>query len=409
MRIFLAPLAAAALLFGCAAIAAPAASAAAPDVQWTKTLTEARGQSVYFNAWGGSPAINAYLGWVAATVKERFGITLTHVKLDDTATAVARVLAEKTAGKTGGGSVDLVWINGENFAAMKTQGLLSQGFATSLPNWRYVDTANPSVSTDFTVATDGQESPWGDAKLVFFSDTARTGALASMPKSAAELLAYAKAHPGRITYPAPPDFTGTSFLKQVLSELASDRAVLQQPAVEADFAAVTAPLWAYLDALRPVSWREGRAYPQNYPAMKQLLADGELDVIFAFNPAEASSAIATGELPDTVRSFTFPAGTLGNTHFVAIPFNSDAKAAAQVVANFLLSPEAQLRKEDPRYWGDPTVLAMEKLSPEERQAFAAIDRGVATLAPDALGPVLPEPHPSWMERIEQEWLERYGH
>ena len=142
--------------------------------------------------------------------------------------------------------------------------------------------------------------------------------------------------------------------------------------------------------------------------MKQLLADGELGIVFAFNPAEASNAVASGELPDTVRSFVFPKGTLGNTHFVAIPFNSDAKAGAEVVANFLLSPEAQARKEDPAVWGDPTVLAMGKLDPAGRAAFAAVDRGVATLGPAELGPVLPEPHPSWMTRIEAEWLKRYG-
>ena len=38
-----------------------------------------------------------------------------------------------------------------------------------------------------------------------------------------------------------------------------------------------------------------------------------------------------------------------------------------VVANFLLSPEAQLRKQDPAVWGDPTVLAMDKLDPADRQ------------------------------------------
>jgi putative thiamine transport system substrate-binding protein len=382
-------------------------SARAED--WSATLAEARGQTVYFNAWGGSEAINRYLEWAAGRVSDEYGVTLEHVKLEDTATAVATVVAEKAAGKTMGGAVDLIWINGENFAAMKGQGLLAPGFAMDLPNWAYVDTVNkPTVSVDFTLPTEGQESPWGMAKLVFFADTARTGPIDAMPSSAAELLTWAKAHPGKISYPAPPDFIGSTFLKQVLAETAADPAVLQKPVEEASFGAVTAPLFAYLDELTPVMWRQGRAFPQNYPAMKQLLADGELGIIFAFNPAEASSAITAGELPDTVRSFTFAKGTLGNTHFLAIPFNSSAHAGAKVVADFLLSPEAQARKEDPQFWGDPTVLAMDKLSPKDRAAFAAIDRGVATLAPEALGPVLPEPHPSWMVRIEAEWLKRYG-
>lgn len=384
-------------------------AAADPDpADWPAVEAEAAGQTVYFNAWGGSSAINDYIGWVAQEVRHEFGVTLEHVKLDDTATAVAKVIAEKAAGRDEAGSVDLIWINGENFVSMQEQGLLADGFATDLPNWRYVDTDNPSITTDFTVPTLGQESPWGGAKMVFFADTARSGPVADMPADTDALLAWAVENPGRFSYPAPPDFVGSSFLKQVLIEQIEDAALLAEPVDDATFETVTAPLWQWLDEIRPVLWRDGRDYPQNYPAMKQLLADSELDIIFAFNPAEASAAISAGELPDTVRSFTFPGGTLGNTHFVAIPYNSGAKAGAMVVANFLLSPEAQLRKEDPAYWGDPTVLRMDSLSAEDREAFAAIDRGVATLSPDELGPVLPEPHASWMIRIEEEWTKRYG-
>jgi putative thiamine transport system substrate-binding protein len=194
----------------------------------------------------------------------------------------------------------------------------------------------------------------------------------------------------------------------VLIETIADRSKLGQPVVDATFSDDVAPLFAYLDKLHPNLWRSGKAYPQNYPDMKQKLADGELDIIFAFNPSEASAGIAAGELPDTVRSFTYTDGTLGNTHFVAIPYNAAAKAGALVLANFLISPEAQVRKQDPSVWGDPTVLSMDKLSAEDRAAFDALDLGVATLKPDELGPALDEPHPDWMERIEGEWLKRYG-
>ena len=79
-----------------------------------------------------------------------------------------------------------------------------------------------------------------------------------------------------------------------------------------------------------------------------------------------------------------------------------------VTADFLLSPEAQARKQDPKVWGDPTVLAMDKLDAADRARFAALDLGVATLPPAELGPALAEPHASWMERIETEWTRRYG-
>lgn len=399
------------VLAGAAALALSApARASDPDPRdWAAVKQQARGQTVYFNAWGGSENINAYIDWAGKELKQRFGVDVVHVKLNDTANAVTKVLAEKAAGKNEGGSVDLIWINGENFASMKRQELLmSPDWTTALPNWAYVDhETKPTILTDFTIPTDGLESPWGGAKLVFFHDSARTPS-DGVPKSSAELLEWATRNPGRFSYPQPPDFIGSSFLKQVLSEVITDKTKLGQPVDEASFDEDAAPLFAYLDALHPNLWRGGKAYPQNYPDMKQKLADGELDIIFAFNPSEASAGVEAGELPDTVRSFTYPGGTLGNTHFVAIPYNAAAKAGALVLANFLISPEAQLRKQDPAIWGDPTVLSMEKLPEADRAAFDALDLGVATLKPGELGPALDEPHPDWMEHIEGEWLRRYG-
>jgi len=143
-------------------------------------------------------------------------------------------------------------------------------------------------------------------------------------------------------------------------------------------------------------------------AMRQLMADKELDIIFAFSPSFASSAIANDELPDSVRSFVFSGGTLGNTHFVAIPFNAASKAGALVLANFLMSPEAQAHKQDPKIWGDPTVLNVGKMNADNQARFANLELGIATLKPEQLGPMLPEPHPSWMNRLEKEWRNRYG-
>jgi putative thiamine transport system substrate-binding protein len=374
---------------------------------WARVLAEARGQTVYFHAWGGEPRINDYIAWAAGEVERRYGVRVVHVKVADTAEVVSRVLTEKAAGRNRNGAVDLVWINGENFAAMKREGLLRErAWASRLPNYRFVDVAGkPSVERDFTVPVDGLEAPWGLAKLVFFHDTAR---LAMPPRSAAALADWISANPGRFTYPQPPDFIGTTFLKQLLVELAPEGTVLQSAATDANFEAATAPLFAWLDRAHPNLWRGGRAFPHDYGSLRGLLADGEIDIAFSFNPADASSAIANGELPDTVRSFVFAGGTLGNTHFLAIPFNASAAAGAMVLADFLMSPEAQARKQDPAVWGDPTVLAVDRLPSAERARFAALDLGIATLPPEKLGTILPEPHPSWVERIEREWARRYG-
>ncbi|MCU0775428.1 MAG: ABC transporter substrate-binding protein, partial [Ideonella sp.] len=74
-----------------------------------------------------------------------------HVRLKDTAEAVTRVIAEKAAGRERDGSVDLVWINGPNFLAMKQQGLLRGPLDRVLPNHRWVDTAGKRSNViDFT-------------------------------------------------------------------------------------------------------------------------------------------------------------------------------------------------------------------------------------------------------------------
>lgn len=371
---------------------------------WDDVLAEARGQTVFFNAWAGSEKINAYIAWAGERVLADYGVTLRHVKIDDTATVVSRVLAEKAAGRATGGSVDLVWINGENFASMKENDLLAGPFAGDLPNFALVDVENkPTVLTDFTVPVDGLEAPWGMAQIVFMYDTAR---VTDPPRSMHEMLRWARANPGRLTYPEPPNFTGTTFLKQALHELTPDRSVLQHPASDTVFDTATAPLWEWLDRLTPHLWRHGRAYPANREAQRQLLDDGEIDISLTFEPAGASSAIAQGLLPDTVRTYVLEGGTIGNTHFLAIPYNSDARAAAMVVINFLLSPEAQAQKQNPEVWGDFTVLAVDKLAPADRALFDGLPRGIATLPPEALAPTLGEPHPSWVSRLEDAWRRR---
>ena len=382
-----------------------AAEPAAAD--WQHILQRAQGQTVYWNAWGGDERINAYIAWVGEQVAERYGIQLEHVKISDAASVVTRVLAEKTAGRDDDGSVDLIWINGENFATMKRNGLLYGPWAEQLPNYRWVDVAGkPTVTVDFTVPVEGLEAPWGMAQIVFMYDQA---SLPEPPRSMAEMLDWAQANPGRLTYPQPPDFLGSTFLKQALIELSPNPEKLQEPVPDkASFEAETAPLWAFLDALHPHLWRSARAFPANGPAQRQLLADGEIDIAISFTPGEASGAIAQGLLPASVRTFVLDGGTIGNTHFVAIPFNARAKEGAQVLANFLLSPQAQARKQDPAYWGDFTVLNVNALEPAERHYFETLDLGVATLSPAQLGTSLPEPHPSWMEGIEQTWLARYA-
>ncbi|HCT5819725.1 TPA: ABC transporter substrate-binding protein [Citrobacter sedlakii] len=364
---------------------------------WQQVKEEAKGQTVWFNAWGGDPAINRYLDWVSGEMKTHYAIDLKIVRLADAADAVKRIQTEAAAGRKDGGSVDLLWVNGENFRTLKEAGLLQTQWAETLPNWRYVDTQKP-VREDFSVPTDGAESPWGGAQLTFIADRNVTP---QPPQSPQALLAFAKAHPGTVSYPRPPDFTGTAFLEQLLISLTRTPTALTVAPDSARFAEVTAPLWRYLDALHPYLWRQGKDFPASPARMDALLNSGTLRLSLTFNPAHAQQKVASGELPDSSYSFGFSDGMIGNVHFVTIPANARAEAGAKVVANFLLSPQAQLRKADPAVWGDPSVLNPQTLPVAEREALVA-------RSPGGLPAVLPEPHAAWINALEQEWLRRYG-
>jgi putative thiamine transport system substrate-binding protein len=363
-------------------------------------------KTVHFNAWGGSPAVNDYIAWAGRRLKEDHDINLVHVKLTDTGEAVGRILAEKAAGRNTDGSVDLIWVNGENFASLKKNSLLrDDAWAFDLSSWKYTDADSlPALVMDFGNPTDGLESPWGRAQLVFAYDKAL---MDSPPKSAQELQQWIKANPGRFTYPQIPDFTGTAFLKQIMIELAEDPSVFAQNASEADTDAALAPLWAWLDDVTPHLWQQGKNYPKNYTDLSQRLGDGEVQIAFAYNPSKFSNDIKEGVLPNTIRSYIHDGGTISNVHYVAIPFNASAAEAAMITADFLLSPEAQIRKANPDIWGDPTVLAIAKLDAKDQEAFSNLPRGIATLSPEELGATLAEPHPTWIEVIERGWQERY--
>ncbi|MBB1199544.1 ABC transporter substrate-binding protein [Enterobacteriaceae bacterium 89] len=363
------------------------------ETPWQQTEAQARGQTVWFNAWGGDQAVNRYLDWVSGEVKTEYGINLKIVHIADAADAVKRIQTEAKAGRTRNGSIDLLWVNGENFRTLKQADLLKTGWAEQLPNWRYVDEQKP-VREDFSVPTDGAESPWGSAQLTFIARKEQTP---QPPLSPQALLEFSAAHPGTVTYPRPPDFTATAFLEQLLINLTPQPDALKLPPDEKTFAAVTAPLWAYLDKLHPNLWRKGTDFPASPAKMDTMLANGTLRLSLTFNPMHAAQKVASGELPKDSFSFGFSNGMLGNVHFVTIPANARSPQAAQVVANFLLSPQAQQRKADPAVWGDPTVLEMKKLP----APWPAVHT-------EQTPPVLAEPNSAWVNALEQEWLRRYG-
>ena len=359
--------------------------------EWSRIEQEARGQTVYFYGWGGNPQVNDYVHWAGRKIRQQLGVELIHVKITDISEALTLILSEKSSGRHESGHVDLLWVNGENFAALKRAKLLYGPFTESLPNFQLVDKQLP-VDVDFATPVDGLEAPWGVGQLVMMYDSKVTP---EVPGSASELLEYARNNPGRISYPQPPQFHGITFLKQLLPELLEQKEALLKPVSEIDFDKVTQPLWDYLDQLHKVAWYNGRRFPQNDRHMMQLLDDRELHMAVSFNPAEAAAATSRGDLAKTVSTHAFHHGALTNIHFLAIPYNSSAKEGAKVVANFLMSVGAQQHKANLDIWGDPPVLKQELLNikAEATARFSVIE----------------EPHYSWHSALTEGWLHRYGY
>ncbi len=397
-----AALAAAGLMLG--ACGAPAGDAAAdPEAQsepmdWDAVTAEARGQQVSLWMYGGDDRGNAYVDEVLAPAAQELGVDLRRVPVVDTADALNRVLTEQQAGRDDG-SVDLVWVNGENFRSGRQADAWECGWAGSLPNSRFVDPEDPLLAEDFGTPVEGCEAPWHKAQFVLAYDSAR---VQDPPGDLDSLLAWAQEHPGRFTYPAPPDFTGSAFLRQALYDVAGGPSQ-----VPADFDAdVAAPLWQRLADVAPSLWREGGTYPRDLAQLEELYAGGQVDFTMTYGPSTLEDLVADGTFPATTRVLPL-GGSLGNASFLAVPANATHAAGAKVVADLALSPEQQLAKADPQVWGQYTVLDPSALPPEAAEQLSRFT-GSDVVPPfsELSRGALPELPAGWVAPLEDAWRDQ---
>lgn len=396
-----------------ALLAAPPASADTADgaaligLPWAEVEAQASGGTVNWFMWGGSDTINAYVDTqVGTALKDRYGITLNRVGIADAAEVVNAILGEKEAGVTDAGAVDLIWINGENFRAMKQAGLAFCGYTDTLPNDALVNWDDPAVANDFGVPVEGCEVPWNKAQFAFAHDSAT---LADPPTSIPALIDWIKANPGQFTYPAPPDFNGSVFVRHVFYHAAGGAEALMGPFDQAKFDAVAPKAWAILNGIEPFLWREGTTYPTSITQLQQMFANKEVALVFDYDAAQFGLAVDAGTYPPTTRSFCLTDGTIGNTNYVLIPFNSPHKAAAMVTANLLISGEQQLEKAKPDVWGAAPGIDITRAPAEIQSGFAALPRHPSVIPATELAKAsLPELQADWITAIEKGWLENVG-
>lgn len=351
----------------------------AGQLTWDQVLAEAKKEgAVDWFYWGGDTNLNTWVDTVVAPALREHGITLNSHRIPDTAQAVDLVLADQRSGRgIGQGSVDAVWVNGENFRTLAEQNLLFGSFADKLPNsqYFYFDPADPRSSVnlaDFGYPTNMQEVPWSGAQYTCYVDTARL-TTADAPKTFDDLEAWLMEHPGRFTYVRPPNYIGNTFLEAVLYAHNPDGAEPFQKSASdytaAEYAQLVQPGFDFLRRVEPyllggggkADSRGTPVYPENDGANNALFTNGEVDMVCQFGIYNAAINIEGGTFPETVQNIVFPQGLMiKNKNFIGIPVNAPNPAAALVLANILSSPENQISKLQTIGYSlgvDPTLLS----------------------------------------------------
>lgn len=371
---------------------------------WQDVLDAGKNKEVTILMWGGNESINQYMdGFVATRLKDLYGITLNRVPMN-APDYLTKLINEKKS-NLDRGTADLLWINAENFLTAKTGGLLSGPFTSLLPNLNtYYDLNASDLKYDSGIEIEGYEAIWGRAQLVFTYDTQ---SITNPPKNYKELLEWAKAHPGKFTYPRlPDDFVGTAFVRNAFYELTGQKDIFQTDITEDEFKVLAEPVMDYFTELSPYLWNNGESYPATQAQLDELFKNGEIDMTMGFEVGKTAGFVASKVYPATVTTYVFDTGTIGNSHYLAIPFNAPEQAAAILVIDFLQSPEAQIEKMKSEVWGDMPAFDVNKLTAEQSALFNTVEQATGSLSMQELTDRrLPEMKSAYIDWIKSLWTD----
>lgn len=371
------------------------------DMSFEELKDAAKGSTVTFYGWGGDELLNKWLDDVFAPVmKEKYDITMERVPMD--IDQILSQLSGELQANEEEGSIDMIWINGENFQSAKENNMLYGPFVDKLPNVQeYVDTKSEDVTLDFAFPIEGYEAPYGKAQMVLIADTAVTPEL---PKNTDELLEFVKENKGKVTYPALPDFTGSVFVRNIIFDICGVEQFLDMEADKETVKAAIEPALEYLRRLNPYLWNEGKTFPDSSTTLDNMFSDGEVVLNVTYDAFSTSVKIADGTYTDTTQSFQFDKGTIGNTNFMAIAQNSPNKAGAMVAINEMISPQIQADRYDTLKV--LPVVDYEKLTDQQKEAFDKVDLGKGNIPQEELlSKRLPEMPAKLVPVIEEIWLE----
>ncbi|HZK58046.1 MAG TPA: ABC transporter substrate-binding protein [Clostridia bacterium] len=371
------------------------------NADFDQILEEAKGNAVNFYGWGGDEDRNKWLKQtVAPVLKEKYDIVLEVVGMDID-DILAKLAGEKQAGLEQG-TIDMIWINGENFYSAKENDLLFGPFIEKLPNFeKYIDSEDEEVKCDFGFPIEGYEAPYGKAQMVFINDSAITG---ETPRNTDEFMEYCKKYKGKVTYPALPDFTGSAFVRTLICDIVGHEQFSDMEADKEVVKKAIEPALEYLRELNKYLWNRGKTFPATSGEVDNMFEDGELVMTMSYGSYSVTAGKEKGIYSDTVRTFIFDKGTVGNTNYIAIAKNSPNKAAALVAINAIISAEIQATQFEELK--TLPIVSYDKLTDEEKARFDNVDMGEGVLPQDELlGKRLPEMPANIVPIVEEIWLE----
>ena len=168
--------------------------------------------SIYM--WGGSKDINKFMDEVVTPkILKDDNIVLKRVPIVDIKDVVNKLIIEKQAGKKDG-AIDVLWVNGENFKALKDAGVLEKDILTKVSNRNLLKES--TTVKDFGEPINNLEVPFGEAQFNFIYNEKNGG----KPFTSYETLeTYVKNNPGKFTYPTVTNFTGSAFVRNIAIDI----------------------------------------------------------------------------------------------------------------------------------------------------------------------------------------------
>ncbi|MEP6712188.1 MAG: ABC transporter substrate-binding protein [Ferruginibacter sp.] len=335
---------------------------------WQQVSALAKGSTVTMMMYLGDKRANSYMNdFVIPELQKKYGVTL-KIAGGQGNIIVSTLMAEKEAGKKEG-QIDVCWINGETYYQIKQIDGLYGPYTNQLPNSKYINYNDPIIKYDFQEEINGFETPWGKAFFNVITDTAK---IKQPPVTMQQFESYWKANPGRFTLSL--DFVGLTLLKSWLVEIAGGIQELDGAFDAKKYDKYSTILWDFINKNKKYFWKKGETFPESNVAITQMYGTGELDFSFAFGISAVERNVTEGLFPVTSKAYILQAGCIHNTSYLGIPYNAPNKAGAMVVCDFLISPEAQVKKADIRSWGSATILDYDKLEKVYQDDFTALPK-----------------------------------